>query len=190
MARRATRPGTTGHGRQYRPRKVRGEPAYQRGSRSKKLSAIVPQLIHRELFQRSAMSGTGVVDQQVDTPRSVRTEAMHESTDSSLVTSRILSSTPEVASHSLRSRRRSPPPIRAGCERRSRWSRFRFLHAARPIGCQCRTPGLSPGSAPGQQRAARVEGSPWRPSNLPAIALGIGDERGAPAPGPVSGVGH
>ena len=56
------------------------------------------QLIHRELFQRSAMSGAGVVDQQVDTPRSVRTEPMHESTDSSLVTSRALSSTPDNSS--------------------------------------------------------------------------------------------
>jgi len=58
----------------------------------------VRQLIHRELFQRSAMSGAGVVDQQVDTPRSVRTEPMHESTDSSLVTSRVLSSTPDNSS--------------------------------------------------------------------------------------------
>jgi hypothetical protein len=40
------------------------------------------------------MSGAGVVDQQVDTPRSVRMERMPESTDSSLVTSRLLSSTP------------------------------------------------------------------------------------------------
>jgi hypothetical protein len=56
------------------------------------------QLIHRELFQRSPISGAGVVDQQVDTPRSVRMERMPESTDSSLVTSRALSSTPDNSS--------------------------------------------------------------------------------------------
>jgi len=45
-------------------------------------------------------------------------------------------------------------------------------------------------STPGEQGAARIEGGPGPPGNLPAVALRIGDERRAPAPRPVGRGGH
>jgi len=43
---------------------------------------------------------------------------------------------------------------------------------------------------PQKSSAPRIEGGPGPPSNLPAVALRIGDERRAPAPRPVGRVGH